>query len=189
MKKAEIFKHEALGPHFPGPVSRLLLRCLFPENRREEFVGDLIEEVDTVVLPRRGRRAALCWFWWQVAESVPPLLARSLEKEIQMGKIRWGVAVTILVLGTLMASDSGLWTAGFTTIALVIFAIAVPAAIGLVSGNLVFRGVGVAISVVLLIAIRQFSGVELRWYAMAYMFFVLLIGWNFERRFFSFRAP
>lgn len=187
MKQHEISRHEALGPHFSGQVTQLILRFLFPENRREEFIGDLIEEADTVVLPAKGRKAALRWFWWQVAESIPPLLARSLEKEIQMGKLRWGVAIAILVLGTLMASDSGLWAADPMTIALVMFAIAVPAAVGLISGNIVFRGVGVAISAVLLIAIRQFSGVELRWYAMAYIFFFLLIGWNVERRNFSSR--
>jgi len=87
-----------IGAAFPGPVARLLLRACLPADRREEFEGDLIEEAETVVLPRRGRRVALCWFWWQVATSVPPMLARRLNKEVGMHPERWIAPVALLLV-------------------------------------------------------------------------------------------
>ena len=173
---------ESLGPDFPGPVTQVLMQLLYPTARREEFVGDLIEEAETVVLPARGRRAARRWFRWQLAESIPPLLTRHLEREIQVGNLRWGTAAAILALGTVMVSDSGLWTGSIAAIVFGLLAVVVPAVVGLISGNLVLRGMAVILSTALLIAVRGLSGIELRWYAMGWVFFVLLIGWNLEHR-------
>lgn len=87
-----------IGAAFPGPVARLLLRSFLPADRREEFEGDLIEEAETVVLPRRGRRVALWWFWWQVAASAPPMLARRWTKEVGMHPQRWIAPAALLVI-------------------------------------------------------------------------------------------
>jgi len=57
-------REHGLGADFPGKSSLALLRILLPAGRRDEFVGDLIEEAETDVLPQRGRGAALRWFWW-----------------------------------------------------------------------------------------------------------------------------
>ena len=174
-----------LGRSFPGPIARLFLKLAFPHQRREEFIGDLIEEAETVILPERGRQAALRWFWWQAAESIPPLLAQNLRHRIRTSGARWAVALAILTLGTLMAADSSLFAHDLLTIASVIIAIAVPAVTGLISGNLITRTISVLISMIMLISIRELTGVELRWYAMAWFFFILLGGWKFERHLFT----
>lgn len=87
-----------IGAGFPGPGARLLLRLFLPADRREEFEGDLIEEAETIVLPRNGRRVALCWFWWQIAASAPSMLARRLNKEVGMYPKRWIVPAALLLI-------------------------------------------------------------------------------------------
>jgi len=86
------------GAGFPGPVARFLVHLFLPADRREQFEGDLIEEAETIVLPRSGRRVALCWFWWQMAASAPPMLARRLNKEVGMYPQRWIVPAALLVI-------------------------------------------------------------------------------------------
>ncbi len=93
---------KAIGAGFPGPGARLLLRLMLPTNRREEFEGDLIEEAETIVLPRNGRRVALRWFWWQIAASAPSMLARRLNKEVGMYPQRWIVPAALLVIWGLL---------------------------------------------------------------------------------------
>jgi len=83
---------------FPGPVARALLRLILPADRREEFEGDLIEEAETIVLSRDGRRVALCWFWWQVATSAPPMLARRWIKEVGMRPQPWIATAALLAV-------------------------------------------------------------------------------------------
>jgi len=168
---------------FPGPLAGLLLRLLVPADRREEFTGDLIEEAESLVLPRHGRRASLSWFWWQVVASAPSVLARRWEKEVSMNPQRWIVAAVILVMCTLMALDSGLLSATPRIVALVALAIALPAVAGLLSGSIGVYGVAAAVSALLLITARLLSAVELRWYAIAFMaFIVLLMSWAYEHR-------
>ena len=87
-----------IGTGFPGPVARFLLLLFLPADRREEFEGDLIEEAETIVLPRSSRRVALCWFWWQIAASAPSMLARRLNKEVGMYPQRWIVPAALLVI-------------------------------------------------------------------------------------------
>ena len=83
---------------FPGTFAGFLLRLFLPADRREELEGDLIEEAETIVLPRSGLRAAQRWFWWQMLTSAPWMLARRLEKETKMYPRRWTVPATLLMI-------------------------------------------------------------------------------------------
>jgi hypothetical protein len=173
----------SLGVDFPGPIARCVLRLLVPARRREEFVGDLIEEAETVVLPKRGRAAAQRWFWRQALTSASPLYARHYHKEVGMKRTRWIVAALLLILGPLMALDPNVWGASQVAIALVVMAIVIPAVVGLTSGNVWVLGGAAVVSAVLLLAARIVSGVELRWYAMAWIFFIVLfVNWGWEHR-------
>ncbi|MCG6956173.1 MAG: PDZ domain-containing protein [Gemmatimonadetes bacterium] len=89
---------DGLGASFPGPIARWLLALVLPSDCRDAFEGDLIEEAETVVLPQRGRRVALRWFWWQIATSAPPMLARHLYKEVGMYPKRWIVPAALLFI-------------------------------------------------------------------------------------------
>jgi hypothetical protein len=172
-----------LGSGFPGSGAQRVLRLLLPSGRRDELVGDLIEEAETVVLPSRGRDAALRWFWWQVFTSVSPMHARRCAREISMNRQRWIVVAAVLILGPLMAWDSNVFTAPAAVVALVAMAIAIPAAAGLLSGNLRVLAGAAFISTVLLLIGRWSSGVELRWYAMPWIFFLILyMNWAYEHR-------
>jgi hypothetical protein len=173
----------SLGTGFPGATARLFLHLLIPEGRREEFVGDLIEEAETVVLPRRGSAAARRWFWWQVLTSASPMHARRCAREIGMHRQRWIVVVAIAILGPLMAMDADAHEASPGLIALVVGAIALPAIAGLLSGNLRIHAAAAIASTVLLVAARLGSGVELRWYAIPWIFYILLnLNWRYEHR-------
>jgi len=127
---------DGIGAGFPGRGTQFLLRLLLPTGRREEFVGDLIEEAETVVLPQRGRAAARRWFWWQAVTSASPMHARKCAREVGMHRQRWIVVAAILVFGPLMALDSGVSGAPVGILGLVALAVAVPAVAGLLSGNL-----------------------------------------------------
>lgn len=168
---------------FPGKGAQFLLRLLLPAGRREEFLGDLIEEAETVVLPRRGRGAALRWFWWQAVTSASPMHARRCAREVGMNRQRRIVVVAILVLGALMAWYSGASTAPASVIWLATLAIAIPATAGPLSGNLRIHAVAAVVSTALLLVARLSSGVEIRWYAMPWVFYVLLLmNWRYEHR-------
>lgn len=172
-----------LGDEFPGGAAEFLLRMLLPAGRREEFVGDLIEEAETVVLPQHGRRAARRWFWWQAVTSASPMHVRRCARDVGMNRQRWIVVVAILIFGPLMVLDAGINTGPGTVIVLAAVAIAIPAAAGLLSGNLRVHAVAAIASTVLLIAARLASGLELRWYAIPWIFFVLLhLNWRYEHR-------
>ena len=94
------------------------------------------------------------------------------------------VAAAILVLGFLMAWDSKVWTSVPHVIALVSLGVLVPAAAGLLSGHRGIHAGAVIVSLALLIAARLLSDIEIRWYAMAFIFYVVLLaGWIFEHRF------
>lgn len=176
-------RHDSLGSGFPGEGAQFLLRLLLPAARREEFVGDLIEEAETVVLPRRGRGAARRWFWWQAATSASPMHVRRCARDIGMHRQRWIVVLAILILGPLMAMDAGAHQASASVIALVVVAIVIPAIAGLLSGNLRIHATAAIVSTVLLIVARLSSGVELRWYAIPWIFFILLnLNWRYEHR-------
>jgi hypothetical protein len=154
-----------------------------PTGRREELIGDLIEEAETIVLPRSGRRAARRWFWRQALSSASPLYARRCTKEVDMNRWKWIVVALFLVAGPLMALDSDVLDGSAPIIGLVVLAIVIPAASGLLSGNLRVHAGAAMISTGLLFVARLASGIELRWYAMGYIFFIILaMSWGYERR-------
>jgi hypothetical protein len=176
-------RQEGLGAGFPGKRAQWLLRLLLPEGRREEFVGDLIEEAGTVVLPRRGRSAALRWFWWQAVTSASPMHVRRCAREVGMHRQRWIMVLAILVLGSIMAFDSGVTLASGGVIGLAVLPVAIPAAAGLLSGNLRIHAISALVSTAVLLGTRLWSGVEMRWYAMPWIFYMLLLmNWHFEHR-------
>jgi hypothetical protein len=172
-----------LGARFPSPSGRALLALLLPTRRREELVGDLIEEAETVILPREGAATARRWFWKQAVSSASPLWAHQSTQEINMNRWKWLTLVLLLVAGPLMALDPNVFGSTPFVIGLVAAAIAVPVVAGLLSGNLYTLAGAAVVSATLLLAARLVSGIEIRWYAMAFIFFVILrIGQIFERR-------
>jgi hypothetical protein len=59
----------------------------------------------------------------------------------------------------------------------------IPATAGLLSGNLRVLAVAAIASTLLLVAARLASGVPLRWYAMPWIFYMLVYAnWAYERR-------
>lgn len=100
-----------------------------------------------------------------------------------MKRTRWIVVTLLLVLGPLMALDPNVFGASAGAISLVVLAIVIPALVGLLSGNLRVYTAAAFMSAVLLLAARISSGVELRWYAMAWIFFIVLMAnWLYENR-------
>ena len=100
-----------------------------------------------------------------------------------MNRQRWLVVAAILIFGPLMAMDSGVQSASAGVLALVVAAIAIPASAGLLSGNLRIHATAALVATALLIAARLISGVELRWYAMPWVFYILLnLNWRYEHR-------
>jgi hypothetical protein len=77
-----------LGDKFPGLLAQALLNAVLPPDRRDEVVGDLIEETETVVLPRDGRKRALRWFWWQLLKSAPRMLVLRSTRELRKNRHR-----------------------------------------------------------------------------------------------------
>ncbi|MGD8330393.1 MAG: hypothetical protein PVJ49_13250 [Acidobacteriota bacterium] len=172
-----------LAPEFPGPLALVVLRLLVPGEHRDEVTGDLIEEAETLILPRHGMAAARSWFWWQVTASAWPLLVRHWTREIVRNPQRWLVAAAIVVMCTLMAIDGGLLTATTPAVVLAALAIAIPAVAGLLSGNIGVYAAAALVSALLLMTARILSPMELRWYAIAFMaFVVLLFDWGYEHR-------
>ena len=100
-----------------------------------------------------------------------------------MNRQRWIVLIAILVLGSVMAWDSGVSSIPGELLTLVSLAVAIPAAAGLLSGNLRIHAAAAAISSVILLIARIRSGVEIRWYAMPWIFFsLMLMNWLYEHR-------
>lgn len=96
---------------------------------------------------------------------------------------RWAVAAAIVIFGVAMGWDSGMHTAGVAANSLAWLAILIPAAAGLAEPRPLRLGAAVVSSGALLLAARLVSGVELRWYAMAFVFGVVLVaGCYYEQR-------
>lgn len=176
--------HDTLGEDFPGPFQQLVLALLLPTHHRGELVGDLIEEAETEIVPAHGRRAARRWFWRQALVSASPLYRRQSTKEIRMSGWRWLTLIALFIIGLIMALDPYVFSASPSVIVLVVLAITVPAAAGVVSSNLYTLVGATGVSALLLLVARLVSGLEIRWYAMAFVLFVILnLGRIFERRF------
>jgi hypothetical protein len=174
---------DILGPGFPTALEQLLLVLLLPSRHREAIIGDLIEEAESEPLPPGGPRTARRWFWRQVLSSASPLFRRQSTREIQMTGWRWLTLMALFIVGLVMALDPYVFAAPPLVIGLVFLAITVPAAAGVVSSNLCTLVGATGISALLLLVARVASGLEIRWYAMAFMLFVILnLGRIFERQ-------
>jgi hypothetical protein len=62
-----------------GRIDRLILKCIVPKYRREEFIGDLLEEWETEILPELGEERARDWLRSQVRRSIIPWLTLRLD--------------------------------------------------------------------------------------------------------------
>lgn len=176
-------KSGGLGPGFPGPVGNAVLILLLPTRHRDALVGDLIEEAETHFLPRNGAGAARRWFWRQAVASASPLYRSQSTKAVSVSGWKWTTLMLLFIAGLIMALDPYVFTASPQVVALVVLAITIPAAAGMVSSNLYTLVGATGVSALLLLVARLVSGLEIRWYAMAFMFFVILnLGRIFERR-------
>lgn len=67
--------------NFQEPPARAnYLLFLAPRKYREHLIGDLEEEYRTVVLPRFGMKKARFWYWWQVIQSLLPILWSGVKR-------------------------------------------------------------------------------------------------------------
>ncbi len=64
----------------PPRLAAWLLEATLAASDRDAVAGDLWEEFNTHVVPRRGVVTARWWYRWQVARSLAPLFFRSWEK-------------------------------------------------------------------------------------------------------------
>jgi hypothetical protein len=86
----------------PPRLSAWLLEATLAASDRDAVAGDLWEEFNLHVVPRRGVYRARWWYRYQVARSLAPLFFRSWEKA---SVARVSIALTgAAVAGTLPAS-------------------------------------------------------------------------------------
>ena len=64
----------------PPRLCAWLLEAALAAPERDAVAGDLCEEFNVHVLPRRGVVMARWWYRWQVARSLAPLFVRSFER-------------------------------------------------------------------------------------------------------------
>jgi hypothetical protein len=64
----------------PPRLAAWLLEAILAASDCDAVAGDLWEEFNTHVVPRRGVVTARWWYRWQVARSLAPLFFRSWEK-------------------------------------------------------------------------------------------------------------
>jgi hypothetical protein len=64
----------------PPRLSAWLLEATLSASDRDAVAGDLWEEFNQHVVPRRGVLMARWWYRWQVARSLAPLFFRSWER-------------------------------------------------------------------------------------------------------------
>ena len=86
----------------PPRLSAWLLEATLATSQRDAVTGDLWEEFNVHVVPRRGVLMARWWFRWQVARSLAPLFVRSWERA--SGARASAALVGAAVLGTGPAS-------------------------------------------------------------------------------------
>jgi hypothetical protein len=110
----------------PPLLARLAAR-LVPEERREAFLGDLLEELSGFVLPERGPAGARWWLFRQLAAAFVPLLVYRLRKDGRWVLMRLSLIGIFVLVSVLQAWDSQVFGAAPGVIALVASAIALPA--------------------------------------------------------------
>jgi hypothetical protein len=80
LRKLESLDPAKIATSPPRAAKFMLL--LVPKRHREHLIGDLEEEYITILLPEYGARKAQCWYWWQVAISVGPLLRAQIKRGV-----------------------------------------------------------------------------------------------------------
>jgi hypothetical protein len=100
---------------------------MVPEELREPFVGDLVEEADGSVAPVLGMWRARLWLWRQVLGSLPAFVRRRWSTEGAMDMRMWRLIVVPMVLVAIaQAWDSGVFDSSPAVIGMVLVAIALP---------------------------------------------------------------
>ena len=93
----------------PRLASWLLDVAHLPEG--EAIAGDLWEEFQEHIVPRRGAAFAKCWYSWQVARSLAPLFFRSWERA---SVTRASVAITAAAVAATVPAAALLTLRSFT---------------------------------------------------------------------------
>ena len=96
-----------LCPEPPWAASRILTFAL-PTGDGEAIAGDLFEEFQEHVVPRRGVSLARWWYRWQVARSLAPLYFRSWQRasvrRASAGIVAAGLAAALPATALLVAA-------------------------------------------------------------------------------------
>jgi hypothetical protein len=94
VRNYSLWSRDPSTPPCPDWIVVMILELAVPEDRREEFHGDLIEEWDRI---RRGSDlvGARRWLWGQAIGSIVPILGWRLRRSMQiLGRERgvvWGI--------------------------------------------------------------------------------------------------
>ncbi len=75
------------APRKPPEMARYLLHLFLSKRDRQNLIGDLIEEYQTVQLHEFGVRKANFWFWKQAICSVWPIIGSRLRRIITIGGV------------------------------------------------------------------------------------------------------
>jgi hypothetical protein len=143
-------------------LTERLLAAAVPEDLRESFIGDLMEEADIWVVPERGIWRARLWLWRQVIGSLPALLSRRDRTEGAMDVRLWKlISVPMVLLAIAQAWDSGVFDASSVVIGMVMVAIALPVAAVFLTGRLDIYVGALVLGFVLLLTARLVSSTPL----------------------------
>jgi len=104
-------------------VEEFLLALVVPAQIRDEFAGDLIEEIPHHWHADGDQRAAHRWVRGQIVASVPSMLGFRLRRGGRLARWRWGASALGLLLGVAQALDSGI--VGSTPLAMALTALAI----------------------------------------------------------------
>jgi hypothetical protein len=104
-----------------------VLAPLVPEEWRDVFIGDLVEEARCFILPTHGPHRARRWLRWQIVRSLPELLRHQITQGAgrRIGRIVF--AVLLVRLGAVQAWDSRVHHASPLVIGIVATALAIVA--------------------------------------------------------------
>jgi hypothetical protein len=62
------------------PKSAKFLLLLVPKRNRENLIGDLEEEFNTLLVPQYGLRLARLWYCWHVLLTLAPVAWENLKR-------------------------------------------------------------------------------------------------------------
>lgn len=152
----------ASGPRRPSRTQLFALTLLAPQEFRDELVGDLIEELATTPrLCALNPREARVWLWRQIATSAPALVRSRFTRGGAMAKSRWISSSVFAVVGTIQAWDSRVFDAPGSLIALVVLGLLAHTLFLLLASSAQTTFIGVLALVVLLLAAKITSPIEL----------------------------